>query len=73
MTCSRVTKIRFHSIKIVLDQGLIRYLKKVINGGGRTFLLRKDNYDRNSIKKSLIMKKNLLLFSESLFFTSYPS
>ena len=28
MTSSRVTKIRFHAMKIVLDQGLMRYLKK---------------------------------------------
>ena len=42
MASSRVTKIQFHVIKIVLDQGLMRYLKKIIYDGRRTFLLRKD-------------------------------
>ena len=41
MTSSRVTKIRFHVTKIVLDQGPMRYVKRIIYGG-RTFLLRKD-------------------------------
>ena len=39
---STVTKIRFHVIKIVLDQGLMRYLKKIIYDGRKTFLLRRD-------------------------------
>ena len=34
---SRVTKIRFPAIKIVLDQGLMRYLKKIIYGCRKNF------------------------------------
>ena len=37
MTSSRVTKIRFHAMKIVLDRGLMRYLKKIIYDIRRTF------------------------------------
>ena len=37
MTSSRVTKIRFHAMKIVLDQGLMRYLKKIIYDIRRIF------------------------------------
>ena len=32
----------FDLIKYVLNQGLMRYLKKIIYDGRRTFLLRKD-------------------------------
>ena len=37
MTSSRVTKIRFHAMKIALDQGLMRYLKKIIYDIRRIF------------------------------------
>ena len=40
MTSSGVMKKRFHATKTVLDQGSMRYVKKIIYDG--TFLLRKD-------------------------------
>ena len=51
MTSSRVKKIRFHAMKIVLDQGLMRYLKKIIYDERKLFYRGKINDARNLIKK----------------------
>ena len=45
MTSSRVTKIRFHVARIVLDQGLMRYFEKII-------------YDENFYTKKRFKKFN---------------